>query len=145
MGICGYGRNGQSWWRMSSKTGQDFWLDQLEIMGGQFWPPSPEEKEAAMPVVGAKYPMMLYNGNMEVIVHDDEEYKEAHGHGFKELHPAEPAPRAAQPPPPRPEPKPAPPPPPPPAAASRPEPKAQVTVEKKVTVTPPSKSPISKK
>lgn len=98
-----------------------------------------------MPVVGAKYPMMLYNGNMEVIVHDDEEYKEAHGHGFKELHPAEPAPRAAQPPPPRPEPKPAPPPPPPPAAASRPEPKAQVTVEKKVTVTPPSKSPISKK
>ena len=105
-----------------------------------------------MPVVGAKYPMMLYNGNMEVIVHDDEEYKEAQGHGFAELHPQPVAvasiPKggapAASTQPPQPKPAPAPPPPPKqeveedPLAAAAPK-KATVTVEKKVTVTPPPK------
>ena len=56
-------------------------------MGGQFWPPELEEED--MPEVGAKYPMMLYDGPRQVIVYDDEEYEEALTHGFAE-HPSEP-------------------------------------------------------
>jgi len=69
-------------------------------MGGQFWPPELEEED--MPEVGAKYPMMLYDGPRQVIVYDDEEYEEALTHGFAE-HPSEPQgtspPGGAEPPP----------------------------------------------
>jgi len=68
-------------------TSQNVWLDGLENMGGQFWPPEPEEED--MPEVGAKYPMMLYEGSREVIVYDDEEYEKALKHGFAE-HPSKP-------------------------------------------------------
>jgi hypothetical protein len=40
-------------------------------MGGQFWPLELEEDE--MVQVGAKFPMMLYNGGMEVTVYDEKE------------------------------------------------------------------------
>lgn len=88
MGICGSGRNGPLWWRMSSdpnakRSGQDFWLDQLEALGGRFWPPSPDEMESEMATVGAKFPMMLYNGGLECIVYDDKELEEAQKSGFR--------------------------------------------------------------
>lgn len=66
--------------------GQTLWLFTLDRMGGQFWPPDLVE-ESEMPTVGAKYPMMLYNGNLECIVQDDEDYDDAVKHGFHE-HPA---------------------------------------------------------
>jgi hypothetical protein len=64
---------------------QDEWLRLLEEMGGQFWPPENEEED--MPEVGAKYPMMLYDGERECIVYDDKEYDEAKKNGFRE-HPS---------------------------------------------------------
>jgi len=60
---------------------QDEWLRLLEEMGGQFWPPKEEEED--MPEVGAKYPMMLYDGNRECIVFDVEERAEATRNGFR--------------------------------------------------------------
>jgi hypothetical protein len=60
-------------------------MDMLQEMGGQFWPL--EEMEEDMPEVGAKYPMMLYDGERECIVYDDEEYDEAKKNGFRE-HPS---------------------------------------------------------
>jgi hypothetical protein len=89
MGICGSGRNGQWSWRMSYKpptrggsASQILWLNMLDEMGGQFWPPEPVEEED-MPEVGAKYPMMLYDGARQCIVYDAEERAEATKHGFK--------------------------------------------------------------
>jgi hypothetical protein len=66
---------------------QNTWLEGLRDMGGQFWPPELEEED--MPEVGAKYPMMLYEGERQCIVYDDEEYEEALANGFKE-HPSKP-------------------------------------------------------
>lgn len=70
----------------AKRSGQDFWLDQLEAMGGQFWPPSKDEEEE-MPTVGARFPMMLYNGGLECVVLDEEDYNEAKKNGFSE-HPS---------------------------------------------------------
>jgi hypothetical protein len=93
MGICGSDRSGQSLSRTSYKypppsfgsPNQNLWMDMLEEMGGQFWPL--EEMEEDMPEVGAKYPMMLYDGERECIVYDDKEYDEAKKNGFRE-HPS---------------------------------------------------------
>jgi hypothetical protein len=59
---------------------QNLWLLALAEMGGQFWPP--EEEEEDMPEVGAKYPMMLYDGERECVVYDTEERAEAEKNGF---------------------------------------------------------------
>jgi hypothetical protein len=66
----------------SGSSSQNLWLEILEEMGGQFWPPEPVEEED-MPEVGAKYPMMLYDGPRECIVYDAEERAEATSHGYK--------------------------------------------------------------
>jgi hypothetical protein len=57
----------------------------LAEMGGQFWPL--EEEEEDMPEVGAKFPMMLYDGERECIVYDEKERLEAKQNGFSE-HPS---------------------------------------------------------
>ena len=89
MGICGSGQSGPWLWRMSYKpptrrgsAAQTLWFEKLDEMGGQFWPPEPVEEED-MPEVGAKYPMMLYDGPRQCIVYDAEERAEATSHGYK--------------------------------------------------------------
>jgi hypothetical protein len=62
---------------------QSLWFETLEEMGGQFWPPETVEEED-MPEVGAKYPMMLYDGPRQCIVYDAEERAEAKKNGFVE-------------------------------------------------------------
>jgi hypothetical protein len=60
---------------------QNLFLELQTRMGGQFWPPELEEED--MPEVGAKYPMMLYDGDRECVVYDVEERAEAEKHGFR--------------------------------------------------------------
>jgi hypothetical protein len=64
-------------------SNQDFWLDQLEALGGQFWPPNPPE----VPEPGAPYPRMLYRNGEECAVYDEEEEKMAMKNGF-DWHPS---------------------------------------------------------
>jgi hypothetical protein len=79
-------------------SNQQLWLEFQDDMGGQFWPPEPEESGMAE-YVGRKHPMMLYSGNKEVVVYDDDEEAEARANGFTDHQALTAAPSEPEPPP----------------------------------------------